>query len=107
MKVEDFTLQRDDNGNEFLPFAEGQTKTRQGELNTKIRLVTPKMFATGNNEERYSVILFKRYLEKRPSKMQKSGPFSLTVIEKPVSSIWYKKTAMGKNKIKTLMKNMR
>ena len=39
--------------------------------------------------------------------MQKSGPFYLTVIEKPVSSIWYKKTPMGKNTINTIMKNMK
>ena len=47
MKVEDFTLQRDDDGNEFLTFAEGPTKTRQGGLNAKTRLATPKIFATG------------------------------------------------------------
>lgn len=79
MKVEDFTLPRDD-GNDFLTFAEGPTKTRQGRLNVKTRLVTPKMFAT-ENEERCLVMLFKRYLEKRPSEMQKSAPFYLTVIE--------------------------
>ena len=28
MKVEDFTLQRDDDGTEFLTFDEGLTKTR-------------------------------------------------------------------------------
>ena len=105
MKVEDFTLQRDDDGNEFLTFAKGPTKTRQGGLNAKTRLVNPKMFATGN-EETCPVMLFKRYLEKRPSEMQKSGPFYLIVIEKPVSSIWYKKTPMGKNTINTIMKNM-
>ncbi|XP_015763345.1 PREDICTED: uncharacterized protein KIAA1958-like [Acropora digitifera] len=87
MKVEDFTLQREDDGNEFLTFAEGQTKTRQEGLNKKTRLVTPKMFAT-RNEQRCPVMWFKRYLEKRPSEMQKSSPFYLTVVEKPVSSIW-------------------
>ena len=51
LKVEDFTLQRDDNGNEFLTFAEGPTKARQGGLSMKTRLVTPKMFATGNEEK--------------------------------------------------------
>ena len=102
MKVEDFTLQRDDDGNEFLTFAKGPTKTGQGGLNAKTRLVTPKMFATGN-EERCPVMLFKRYLEKRPSEMQKIGLFYLIVIEKPVSSIWYKKTPMGKNTINTIM----
>ena len=30
MKVEDFCLQRDDDGIEYLTFAEGPTKTRQG-----------------------------------------------------------------------------
>ena len=45
MKVEDFTLQPDHDGNEFLTFAEGPTKTRR---------VTPKMFASGN-EERWPV----------------------------------------------------
>ena len=35
MKVEDFLLERDDDGNEFLMFAEGLTKTRQGGLNVK------------------------------------------------------------------------
>ena len=106
MKVEDFTLQRDDDGNDFLTFAEGPTKTRQVGLRVKIRLVTPKIFATGN-KERYSVMLFKRYLAKRSSEMQKSGPFYLNVIEKPVSSVWYKKTPAGKSTINTVMKNMK
>ena len=105
MKVEDFTLQRDDEGNELLTFAEGQTKTRQGGLSVKTRLVTFKMFATGN-EERCPVMLFKRYLGKRPSEMKKSGPFYLSVIDKPVSSVWYKKTPVGKNTISTIMKNI-
>jgi len=106
MKVEDFTLQRDDEGNEFLTFAKGTTKTRKGGLSVKTRLVTPKMFATGN-EERCPVMLFKRYQGKRPSEVKKSGPFYLTIIDKPLSSVWYKKTPMGKNTINTIMKNMK
>jgi len=39
--------------------------------------------------------------------MKKSGPFYLTVIDKPVSSVWYKKTPMRKNTINTIMKNMK
>ena len=62
MKVKDFCLQRDDDGIEYLTFAEGPTKTRQGGLKVKPRLVTPKMFATGN-EEICPVMLFKVYLE--------------------------------------------
>ena len=65
-------------------FAEGPAKTRQGGLGVKTRLVmTPKMFATGN-EEGCPVMLFKRYLRKRPIGMKKSGPFYLAVIDKPV-----------------------
>ena len=56
MKVEDFTLQHDDDGTEFLIFEEGLTKTRQGGLSVKNRLVTPKMLATGH-EERCPVML--------------------------------------------------
>jgi len=44
---------------------------------------------------------------KRPSEMKKSGPFYLTVIDKPVLSVWYKKTPMGKNTTNTIMKNMK
>ena len=64
------------------------------------------MFASGN-EERCPVMLFKRYLGKRPSEMKKSGLFYVTVIDKPVSRVWYKKTPMGKNTINTIMKNMK
>ena len=58
MKVEDFTLQRDDDGIEFLTFDKGRTETRQGGLSVKNLLVTPKIFATGH-EERCPVMLFK------------------------------------------------
>ena len=110
MKVEDFTLQRDDDGTEFLTFDEGLTKTRQGGLSVKNRLVTPKMFATCH-EEKFLVMLFKLYLEKRRKEMKTSGPFYLSVIDKPVLRIWFKKTPMRKNTIKgpinTIMKKMK
>ena len=62
------------------------------------------MFATGNE---CPVMLFKRYLGKRPSEIKKSGPFYLIVIDKLVSSIWYKKIPIRKNTINTIMKNMK
>ena len=89
MKVVDFCLQRDDNGIEYLTFAEGPTKTRQGGLKVKPRLVTLK--------EICPVMLFKVYLEKRPEEMKTTGPFYLSVINKPVSNVWLKKMPMGKN----------
>ena len=46
-------------------------------------------------------MLFKRYLEERPSEMQKSDPFDLTVNKKLASSIWYKKTPVKKDATNT------
>ena len=92
MKVEGFSLQSDDDRNEFLTFAGGPTKTRQGGLSANTRLVTLKMFTT-RSEERCLVMLFKAV-----------PAFYLTVIDKPVSSIWYKKTPVGENTINTIMK---
>ena len=106
MKVEDFCLQRDDDGIEYLTFAEGPTKTRQGGLKVKPRLVTSKMFATGI-EERFPVMFFKVFLEKSPEEMKTTGPFYLSVIDKPVSNVWFKKTPMGKNTIDSIMKKMK
>ena len=62
------------------------------------------MFTTGN-EERCPVMLFKRYLEERPSKMQKCDPFYVTVNKKLASSIWYKKTPVRKDATNITIKN--
>ena len=51
-------------------------------------------------------MLFKVYLEKRPEEMKTTGPFYLSVIDKPVSNVWFKKTPMGKNTIDSIMKKM-
>ena len=64
------------------------------------------MFATGN-EERCPVMLFKVYLEKRPEEMKTTVPFYLSMIDKPVSNLWLKKTPMGKNTIDSIMKKMK
>ena len=71
MMVEDFSIEKDDDGVEFIPFSEGPTKTRQGGLRVKPRLATPKMFATG--KKRCPVVLFKQYLEKTPSRNEENG----------------------------------
>jgi len=64
------------------------------------------MFATGN-EERCPLMLFKVYLEIRPEEMKTTGPFCLSVIDKPVSNVWLKKTPTGKNTIDSIMKKMK
>ena len=68
MNVEDFTLSKDDNDNEFKTFAEGPTKTWQGGLRLQPWSVLPNMFATVDS--RCPVALFKSYL---PSLMAKKS----------------------------------
>ena len=60
MYVEDFTFTKDDNGVDYITYEESPTKTRQGGLRKKRRVVQPKMFATGG--ERCPVKLFKTFL---------------------------------------------
>ena len=105
MKVEDFSFQKDDGGVEFVTFSEGLTKTRGGGLRVKPRLATPKMFATG--KKRCPVAILKKYLDKRPAELKTTGPVYLSVIDKPQTSVWYKKMPMGKNTINNIMKTMK
>ena len=104
MFVEDFSLNKDDQGTEYVTFEENPTKTRQGGLRKKRRAIQPKMFATGGS--RCPVKLFKTYLAHRPEEMRNSGPFYLAIIDKPKSELWYNKQRMGVNKIDSFMKNM-
>jgi len=55
------------------------------------------MFPSGD-KERCPIKLLKLYLEKQAVEIKTSGPFYRSVIDKRVSSFWYKKTAMGKQK---------
>ena len=50
LKLDDFQLCKEDNSVEFVQFAEGQTKTRQGGLHTKLRDFQPRMFTLEEKE---------------------------------------------------------
>ena len=104
MEVQQFSFCFDDNGTEYITSKENPTKTRPGGLNSKQRLVLPKMFANG--EERCPVQLFKQYLNRRPPELRESGPFYLASIENPKSDIWYKRQKLGVNSIDNMMKNI-
>ncbi|CAH3149708.1 unnamed protein product, partial [Porites lobata] len=104
MYVEDFAFSTDDNGIEFVTYEENPTKTCQGGLRKKRRVVQPKMFATGG--QRCPVKLFKTFLERRPEEMRNSGPFYLALNERPKTQVWYKRQRMGVNSINSFMKNM-
>ena len=80
------------------------TKTCQGGLCMKWRVVQPKMFATGG--QRCFFELFKTLLEWRPKEMWNSGLFYLAVNEWPKTQVWCKWKRMGVNSINSFMKNM-
>ena len=67
--------------NLWLIYEETPTKTHQGGLCMKQKVVQPKMFAT--SWQRCSVKLFKTFLEWRPKEMWNSGPFHLAMNEQP------------------------
>ena len=104
MFVEDFSFSKDDNGVEYVTYEENPTKTRQGGLRKKRRVVQPKMFATDG--PRCPVKLLKTFLSHRPDEMKRSGPFYLAVIERPKSQVWYKRQRMGIYSINSFMKSM-
>jgi len=86
MYVEDFSFSKDDNGVDYITYEENPTKTRQGGLRKKRRVVQPKMFSTGG--PRCPIKLLKTFLSHRPEEMKSSGPFYFAVIERPKSQVW-------------------
>ena len=81
MNMEDFTLNKDDNGNDFVTSAEGPTKTRQGGLRVQPKSVLPKIFATGDS--RCPVTHLKNFLSKRPEDCKIAGLFYLAMHREP------------------------
>ena len=107
MAIEDFSLYRNVDGvdrYEYVTFKENPTKTRQGGLNTKRRPVLPNMFATGG--VRCPVALFKEFLSRRPPELCQTGPFYLAVIERPKTTVWYKKKRLGVHSMDHMMKSI-
>ena len=63
-KIEDFVLNKAEQGTEYITYSEGVTKTRHGGTRQKQRLVVPKMFQTGGDH--CPVKLFKTFASRRP-----------------------------------------
>ena len=106
----DVQLMKDADGTEYLHFSERQTKTRSGADPRNVRPIKPKAFATPDlPRERDPVVVFKIYSEKRPESMNKpDAPFYLGVnhTTKNSDKSWFKASAMGVNKLNSLMKTM-
>ena len=105
LKIEQFRLEIDENGRRYISYTEGLTRTRNKGLNSKPRLIFPKMYE--NKTERCPVAFFLLFKSKRPVKLRNTGPFHLTVIDAPLSDVWYKNQAMGVNTINTILSRMK
>ena len=90
MFVEHFSLNKDDQGTEYVTFVENLTKNRQGGITKKRQANQPKMFPTGGPRCLVQfLVLVKKYLAHRPEEKRDSGLFNHAIIEK--SEVWYKK----------------
>ena len=65
MFVEDFSFSKDDNGVEYVTYEENPTKTRQGRLRKKRRVVQPKMFERFPDIQEQFCITDENYLFER------------------------------------------
>ena len=105
LKMEQFCLETDENGRPYISYTEGLSKTRNKGLNFKPRLISPKMYE--NKTERCPVAFFLLFKSKRPVELRNMGPFYLTVIDAPLTDVWYKNQAMGVNTINTMLSRMK
>ena len=102
LKREQFCQEIDENGRRYISYTEGLTKTRNKGLNFKPQLISLKMYE--NKTKIYSVALFLLFKSKRPLELQNMGLFYLTVIDAPLSDVWYKNKVMEVNTINTMNK---
>ncbi len=103
----DLQLKVDMDGNEYLQWNERKTKTRNGQP-ANIRPYQPKIYCS-ENKERCPIECFKLYASHRPAEMKlESSPFYLSVkkTKKAKDNVWCNRSAMGKNYIGKIMKEM-
>ena len=102
-------LRQTTNGEEFLEYSERQTKTRTGENPRDVRQIKPKMFSVPGSEKD-PVAAYQLYAKKRPTEMNDSdAPFYLAInncTKQESSKPWFKKSAVGQNKLNSLMRKM-
>ena len=95
---------------EYQENSERQTKTRTGAEPRNVRAVKPKAVSFANGSpDRDPVFVYKVYSDKRPSLIKDSdSPFYLGInyTKNPTEKPWFKASAMGVNKLNSLMKTM-
>ena len=87
----------------------GQTKTRTGKNPRDVRQIKPKMFSVPGSEKD-PVPAYQLCAKKRPTEMNDSdAPFYLAInncTKQESSKPWFKKSAVGQNKLNSLMRKM-
>ena len=109
MRIEDFKVSYGTDGKvHVIEWMEGPTKTRQGGLNKKPRMVTQKLFRTGG--KKCPVGAYELLVSKRPSELKHHGPLYLTPLRKDRSwdstEVWFIKVPLGINLIDTFARRM-
>ena len=109
MRWSDVKILRDAYGTEYLEYCERQTKTRSGEEPRNIRPVKPKTFAMPDGApEKDPVSVYKFYPEKDLAQCRASKHLYYLGLNnsKDCSKCWFKESAIGVNKLTSLMKTM-
>ena len=90
-----------------VEWIEGPTKTRQGGLNMRPRMVSQKLYRIGGNK--CPVACIEKLLSKRPPDLSHSGPLCLSPLRKERdwcrALVWFSHVFLGVNTINSLMKN--
>ena len=60
-----------------------------------------------NKPERCPVTFVLLFKSKRPVELRNMGPFYLTVIDAPLTDVWYKNPGMGVNTINKMLSRMK
>ena len=88
---------------------ERQTKTQAGENPLDVRQIKPKMFSVPGSEKD-PIAAYQLYAKKRPTEMNdRNAPFYLAInncTKQESSKPWFKKSAVGQNKLNSLMRKM-
>lgn len=107
MKWGDVILMIDDLGYEYLEYNEQQSNIQIGENINSISTMKPRIYGVPGSE-RDPIMIYKIYASKRPINYPDS-PFYLAInvrSNKKGDFAWFKSSAMGVNKINSLMKTM-
>jgi hypothetical protein len=91
-----------------IEWIEGPTKTRQGGLNKRPRMVTQKLLRTGG--QRCPVAAYELLVSKRPPELKQNGPLYLSPLKKERvwsnAPVWFSKSPLGVHSIDSMVSRM-